>query len=167
MSLVILAYDLVAIPLQFFEQPENRTQTIVNLVTTSLWTADIFVSFFNGYHVGGLIEMRPSQAALHYLRTWFPIDITVVTVDWVVIYTLGVSDSVSLFRLNKTLRIMRILRLLRLLRVLKGLNLVSDLSDKIQSEEVRRMFWCECLDVCQYSCLFCLCLCLYSPLGSP
>jgi len=44
---------------------------------------------------------------------------------------------VSLFRLNKTLRIVRILRLLRLLRVLKGLNLVSDLSDKIQSEEVQ------------------------------
>lgn len=69
----------------------------MSFLTTAFWTADLGASFISGYHVGGLVEMRPNRVAMHYLRTWFPVDFSVVVVDWAVQVGRGVAERVSLF----------------------------------------------------------------------
>jgi len=140
LSISVMTYDLVTIPLQLLDIPDSPPIYVVSLVATIFWSLDILLSFFSGYHAGGLIEMRPKQVALRYARTWFPIDIVVVAVDWAVfIVDSNAMESLGMIRLNKTLRmvrLLRVLRMLRLLRMLKVMSVVAELHDMIHSEVV-------------------------------
>jgi len=142
LSVLVMGYDLVFIPLQVFETDDAVDAVLpyyeISLLTTLFWSMDLGISFFAGYHKGGLIEMRPKQVAWHYLTTWFPIDIVLATIDWVVIsFDSSQLEGLGLMRLNKTLRIvrvLRVLRLLRLLRMLKVMTVMTELHDMIHSE---------------------------------
>mmetsp|Transcript_79275 Transcript_79275/g.230214 ORF Transcript_79275/g.230214 Transcript_79275/m.230214 type:complete len:787 (+) Transcript_79275:49-2409(+) len=140
LSVAVMAYDLVTIPLQLLDLPDNPVMYTVGMFATIFWTLDICLSFLSGYHAGGLIEMRPKQVAFRYIRTWMPIDVVVVAVDWAVfIVDSNSMESFGMMRLNKTLRIVRILRvlrMLRLLRMLKVMSLIAELHDMIHSEAV-------------------------------
>mmetsp|Transcript_19285 Transcript_19285/g.45031 ORF Transcript_19285/g.45031 Transcript_19285/m.45031 type:complete len:822 (-) Transcript_19285:279-2744(-) len=140
MSMVVMAFDAVTIPLQVFDLKVDGFMDIMSLVTTLFWSVDMALSFFSGYHVDGVVEMRPSFVACNYLRSWFPLDILVLTFDWL---TLLISDtaleSAGILRVTKGLRAARIMRVLRLLRIIKVSAVFNTLADLLPSSEVAQM----------------------------
>merc|ERR1719271_802382 len=122
-----------------FELSKNTFVDVLSYVSTIFWTVDLVFSFFVGYITRGLIEMRPRFIAERYLRTWFPFDICVVTIDWLA-FILKESDEESQYgaiRMSKSLRAARFLRIMRLVRVVKLISLLGEFRDFIHSEVVR------------------------------
>lgn len=137
-SILVLSVDIVMAPMMAFELPESVGLKVLNLTCTGFWTLDIVTSFLTGYHVEGAVEMRPKKVFRNYLKTWFPFDITVVLVDWLLFSsTSNLADIADLFRISKLLRfgrILRVLRLVRLLRLMKLPALLDDVSEYIHND---------------------------------
>merc|ERR1719215_1165266 len=82
--------------------------------------------------------MRPWQIAKRYMGLWFPLDIFVVMVDWVLfLIQSGLTEVIGIARGTKALRLWRLLRLFRLLRVLKVPALLDDLVAYFDSETLQ------------------------------
>ena len=57
------------------------------------------------------------------LRTWFLMDLTVVTVDWILTALAAQAEgagAAGVARLSKTLRLLRFVRLMRMFRIMRG-----------------------------------------------
>eukprot|EP00929_Paragymnodinium_shiwhaense_P004414 TRINITY_DN10532_c0_g1_i3.p1 TRINITY_DN10532_c0_g1~~TRINITY_DN10532_c0_g1_i3.p1 ORF type:complete len:779 (-),score=148.37 TRINITY_DN10532_c0_g1_i3:109-2445(-) len=140
-SVVILAYDILTIPLMVFDIPESRPIELLNQVCTVFWTMDIIISFLSGYHLDGLVELRPSRIGRRYLRTWFPFDVIIILLDWAMyISGAGFANIVGVLRITKVLRIGRVLRLVRLLRVIKMPTFFEALSEWMHNEALYTSF---------------------------
>eukprot|EP00413_Alexandrium_margalefii_P017771 CAMPEP_0204526816 /NCGR_PEP_ID=MMETSP0661-20131031/8642_1 /ASSEMBLY_ACC=CAM_ASM_000606 /TAXON_ID=109239 /ORGANISM="Alexandrium margalefi, Strain AMGDE01CS-322" /LENGTH=500 /DNA_ID=CAMNT_0051532677 /DNA_START=63 /DNA_END=1565 /DNA_ORIENTATION=- len=116
-----------------FAAPVFSFDDFLNYLSAIFWTSDICMSFCTAYHSSaGILETRISAIAVHYLKTWFPIDSSIVAVDWSLIAIVGTGNG--FLRLTKTAsRIMRIARLLRLVKMSKH---VGELMARINSEYV-------------------------------
>lgn len=139
-GMVILAYDLTVFPLNAFSnymELDSPRLWGLGLATTIYWTADMTSSFTLGYHSHGAVIMRPYKVILHYMKTWFPLDLLLVGLDWFLI-VMGRSQQASLLRIGKTMS--RGIRVLRLMRIVKMQSTVTSLVEQIQSERVRTMF---------------------------
>lgn len=115
-TVLVLMYDLVVIPLQAYPLPESRLWKMMEIATTFTWTLDICLTFFKGYEVRGDTEMHPKAIALHYLKTWFGFDISIVGVDWL-LFMLEGGDLVDWLRFSRFRRALRLLRIARLVKV--------------------------------------------------
>ncbi|CAJ1343075.1 unnamed protein product, partial [Effrenium voratum] len=116
-SLFILL-DMVIIPLSIFDIGSHMFFKVQMVVSFVFWLCDMGVSFFSGFHERGRMEMRPAVIARNYMKTMFPLDIFLLSMDVVMFVldaTLG-ADADAL-RTTRILRSLRLLRLLRLLRV--------------------------------------------------
>jgi len=134
-------WDVITIPLQIFELQQTTYLDTMDWMTTIFWTCDMPGSFFVGFHVGAIVEMRPKLIAARYLKTWFGLDISIVVLDWaLMVATLDTFKSMGILRIGKGLRIVRVLRILRLLRLAKVMHLIKlqwdEMSEIIQSESV-------------------------------
>jgi len=122
-GMLFLGYDLLAIPWQVFDPPENTLYYIMTWSSTIFWTLDIGVSFTAGYHQEGVVEMRPRWIAKHYMKGGFAFDFFVVSIDYLISMAriLGTffleGTSVSYMRFAKIVKFFRLLRLVRLLKV--------------------------------------------------
>lgn len=112
-SLVLILWDVFAIPLQAFTVPENFFISALEWIATLFWTLDMILMFRTGYIRGATVEMRPKQIAKHYARTWLVVDLLIVTVEWVSRFS-GIAGSASLLRSSRLLKTVRFLKLLRL-----------------------------------------------------
>merc|ERR1719498_1010579 len=108
-----------------FDLPFETFMDVISYIISTFWTIDLVLNFFTGFHLkGGNLELRLRKTAQLYLKTWFPVDMTLIAIDWVVIVmdqTVLVPDGegrsgTSSARLMKSVRAMRILRSIRLLR---------------------------------------------------
>lgn len=87
--------------------------------------------------------MRPQPIAIHYMCTWFPLDILLVSTDWIVqIVSAGQNESMNaqgakLSKVGRTMRGLRILRSLRLLRILKMRHILNELQDTVNNEYIQ------------------------------
>lgn len=124
MALLMLASDLVTVPLQLFEPPANSVESVLEIVTLIFWNLDIFANFFVGYYEQGAAVMSPRRIALQYLRSWFLLDLTLVTVDWVLICFVSVG-AVGGSRAGRAMKVLRAMRYLRLLRLLKTKHMLA------------------------------------------
>jgi len=115
-SCTMILYDIVVIPLQVFD-PEHGLLRIMDWITAIIWTFDMGMSVVRGNDVGGVVEMRPSKILRMYLRTWFPLDVTLNSADWLVIASGG--QELGFLRVVRGRNLLRFLRIVRLLRVLK------------------------------------------------
>lgn len=130
LSMILVLYDVIVLPLHFLELPEDDPfLSTMAWITRLFWTLDMFVSICSGYiQNNGDMVLRPKLIVLHYLKTWFLLDIFVVTIDWVELW--GGSSSASSTsdaaraRFIRGSRGFRALRMLRLLRILRVRNLV-------------------------------------------
>jgi len=119
-GMLCIAYDMVMIPLGFFDVPSSTGTIGLGLCVTCFWTFDIFFRFFVGYNkANGLVERRFCRIACRYLRTWFTLDMGLVVVDWLVFLGESGADTLGLMRLGKTLRTARSLKLMRQARLLR------------------------------------------------
>lgn len=128
-SMILVLYDVIVLPLNFLDLPENNSFLIsMEWITRIFWTLDILVSFCSGYiQINGDMVLRPKLIVLHYFKTWFALDFFVVTIDWLETFvgsSAPVASDGSGTRLIRGSRGFRALRMVRLLRVLRVRNLV-------------------------------------------
>mmetsp|Transcript_79302 Transcript_79302/g.190323 ORF Transcript_79302/g.190323 Transcript_79302/m.190323 type:complete len:786 (+) Transcript_79302:37-2394(+) len=139
MGMVLLLYDMIAIPISAFDPGSSLFTDIMEWTTQIFWTFDILMSLVTGYVSKGQIVMSPFPIFIHYLKTWFVLDVIVVGPDWFMTFVAlsaagedeGGSTSVS--RLMRSIRVVRTVRLLRLVKLKRILDM---LKDRITSEVV-------------------------------
>eukprot|EP00930_Biecheleria_cincta_P048228 TRINITY_DN33580_c0_g1_i1.p1 TRINITY_DN33580_c0_g1~~TRINITY_DN33580_c0_g1_i1.p1 ORF type:complete len:890 (-),score=121.58 TRINITY_DN33580_c0_g1_i1:85-2754(-) len=135
--IIFTCYDMLVVPLQIFEIPQTFALYVAQIVSLLFWTCDIPLSFLVGFHKLGSVEMRPSEIAKNYLRTWFGFDVSLVMTDLVMLVTEDLgrqADTAGLVRLAKTSRAFRIIRSVRLVRTFRLPVLFAKLEVWIESE---------------------------------
>mmetsp|Transcript_26070 Transcript_26070/g.57426 ORF Transcript_26070/g.57426 Transcript_26070/m.57426 type:complete len:880 (+) Transcript_26070:138-2777(+) len=130
---LMVSYDIVMIPLHVFSLPPTSWAKIMAVCTAAFWTADIFFTFVVGYHLGGTTEMRPLKIAEHYMRTFFALDLIVVSLDWVNAY-LAYEQGENLMFAMMVPRLLRVMKVARLFRIMKVAALVEQTRFFIHSE---------------------------------
>mmetsp|Transcript_46109 Transcript_46109/g.132849 ORF Transcript_46109/g.132849 Transcript_46109/m.132849 type:complete len:756 (+) Transcript_46109:80-2347(+) len=146
-SSLIIGYDLVYIPFDLggFELPDAEgIFEVIDRCTACFWVLDIFMSFFTGYHTGGLVEMRADKIARAYAKGWLGFDLFVVTMDWVFIFLGGTT----VLRIGKSKRLLRLIRTLRLVRSVKMTVKLAHLMDDLRSEGLRILLHTMSLALC-------------------
>mmetsp|Transcript_97348 Transcript_97348/g.225675 ORF Transcript_97348/g.225675 Transcript_97348/m.225675 type:complete len:800 (+) Transcript_97348:65-2464(+) len=145
LSSMMVFYDVITVPLMVFDDFDTELSKLTGSggftitaawVITVFWTLDFFISFFNGYHNKGMLEMRPARTAFHYVRTWMGFDLVVLLPDWVFL-TLPTGQLVGLLRVTKGVRFMRILRAVRLLRFMRLQRILTHVLEMVNSETLR------------------------------
>ena len=138
----MISLDVVVIPVQLSFEPEDIPLTIVLFwVALVFWTLDMLLSFRTGYYTRGTEELHPRKIAKRYASTWMPLDILIVSSDWLVAASDLSRGGVSLARAGKTIRMLRILRSLRMLRLAKLKKVFNTLQDNITSQYAHIMIY--------------------------
>ncbi|CAK0847705.1 unnamed protein product [Prorocentrum cordatum] len=129
-SCFLLLFDVVVVPWMIaWDVPLLGFQRDMAWVTTLFWTADICASFITTFHQNEndeLIDHIPTIAK-RYLRSYFVIDVIIITGDWV---SLFLSKSAG-WRVARLAKIGRLLRLVVLIRVLKAPAIVKKLGERL------------------------------------
>lgn len=145
MGILLICYDLVFIPLTIFNLPASTFFSTMQWLSLCFWALDIPASFFVGIHVQGTLQMNLGVIARHYLRTFFAMDVSLVSIDICVIaiafLTAGdtggdATDPSGVARVAKSWRMLRILRGLRLIRLIKLPQNLASIMQHIHSERV-------------------------------
>jgi len=133
---MLIAFDLLSIPIQLAFQPEQTSFLKIQFWFALIyWSCDMPMSFRTGYYHRGAEEMRPRKIAKRYLKTWFTFDVFVVSSD--LFSWFGEGDrSPALARLGKSLRMIRLVRSLRLIRLVKLQKVLQNVMDHIDSEHL-------------------------------
>ncbi len=74
----ILMYDVISIPLRFFDPPEHSLTDFMGTVAQVFWSIDLVASFFVGYYNNGNLIMDPVKILKHYAFGWLIFDILIV-----------------------------------------------------------------------------------------
>jgi hypothetical protein len=133
----LIFYDLIMLPLDTFDPPENGFTLAMDWVILCFWTLNVFNSVTVGYLQHGVVVSSPRRIALKYFKTWFILDVIVLAPDWIFtivdLVTEQASENGDVVRL---LRVMRFMRTIRLLRLLKLRKVFETLNDMIDSEYI-------------------------------
>lgn len=136
-SILFVFYDLVMIPLQFFSLRETTTMKFFTWTTRLWWTFDMAMSAFTGFVTeDGSYDMKFQNIWKRYLRSWFCLDLFVVTNDWSELFLSDVASGMGLARFVKVSRIVRGMRMLRLLRLARMSNVLNRLIEQIDSQSL-------------------------------
>mmetsp|Transcript_118053 Transcript_118053/g.220636 ORF Transcript_118053/g.220636 Transcript_118053/m.220636 type:complete len:914 (+) Transcript_118053:152-2893(+) len=137
MSLILVVYDMIMIPFQLFEPPQNYFIDVCTWTTRLFWTFDMVMSFITGVvTTDGHIEMHLVQIAKRYLKTWFPLDMMIVGSDWVEFFMSDKLSGAGYARAGKVSRAFRIIRMLRLLRLARMREVLGLILERIRSEKM-------------------------------
>jgi len=129
-GMVLISYDLIAIPVHTAFEPEPHVfTTAMGWVTLIFWTLDMVTSIFTGYYQKGALIMDQKRIVVNYLKGWFWVDCIVVVPDWTMKGMGSVTNVAGLGRILRVARVMRVLRLLRLLKLNKLFAIVYDMID--------------------------------------
>jgi len=136
MACLFLMYDLMTIPMSVFKLKETGFSLGMAYVTLVFWTVDILQNLTTGYHDGGVVEMRPKKIAWHYLRTWFSLDLLIVSADWTYEVLKSGGGDLGWLRIGKSVRFFRVLRFIRLLRIWKVLKTINEWTDVVPQQSI-------------------------------
>jgi len=103
----LIVYDLFAISMQVFSPPETGLTIFMQWFILIYWTLNMLVSCMVGYIDKGIFVMVPHKVVLHYLKTWFLIDIIVVGSDWIFSLSESGNSAESSVKLLRSLRLFR------------------------------------------------------------
>lgn len=135
-SLLLIAYDMVMVPLSVFELDTSSFEFPMTVFSASFWTIDFIVAFFVGYYVSGSLELRPHKTALNYVKTWMMADLILLMFEWTDAIISEMPSLPSLIRASRSLRILRFLRSAKLLRAAKLPSFVKSLPFISRSEYI-------------------------------
>lgn len=128
-SLLVVIYDLVAIPLLFFDPEDSRYTVFLSWTVRIFWTVDMPLSFITGFVTpDGNVEMNLTIITMRYSKSWFVLDALMVGSDWAELLSSAVQGAsyVQMGRASRAFRILRLLRLLRLLRMQETFSLIAE-----------------------------------------
>jgi len=116
--------------------PDHPALPAMQWASQIFWTLDMVLSFFTGYYVGTVLEMRPSKVCANYIKSWFVIDAAITLPLWL---PLMLDDGVVSAKAGqglKTAKYIKMLRLLRLARLVKFMHVLGETLDLINSPSV-------------------------------
>mmetsp|Transcript_85586 Transcript_85586/g.163724 ORF Transcript_85586/g.163724 Transcript_85586/m.163724 type:complete len:800 (-) Transcript_85586:93-2492(-) len=135
LSGVIIAQDLVLFPVSFlFEVDSLVWFSSMSWISTLFWSLDMPVSFLSGYYANGVVEMRPSRVACHYMKSFFILDFMILMSDWFTLLMAAMFEKNSLLRVSRTMKYYRFLRIVRMLRLMKIFILLKSYVDGYATE---------------------------------
>ncbi|CAJ1345177.1 unnamed protein product, partial [Effrenium voratum] len=145
LGLFLVIWDIFAIPMNAFESTDVFALYMMSFISTLFWTIDFPTNFFNGFYRAGVMVTNPRDIACQYLRTWFSIDLGVLTLDWFFIAfdlsfsTMSDEDAAgnNYFRIARMSRGLRVLRILRLVRLAKLFPKFHSAFVVVQSDFIR------------------------------
>eukprot|EP00929_Paragymnodinium_shiwhaense_P006754 TRINITY_DN110714_c0_g1_i1.p1 TRINITY_DN110714_c0_g1~~TRINITY_DN110714_c0_g1_i1.p1 ORF type:complete len:882 (-),score=186.40 TRINITY_DN110714_c0_g1_i1:99-2744(-) len=136
-SLVLLIYEGITIPLQFFDLPANVIFKTIDWTSLIFWSLDMIQSLRTGYiSANGDLVMQPSRILRHYVRTWLLLDILIVSLSWMEVVQEASSSADDVLQLGKASRFSRALRMVRLMRLLRVRKVVTLFIERIRSERL-------------------------------
>jgi hypothetical protein len=136
MSLALVIYDMITIPLYFLDLPSYVFMTAMAWTTRLFWTLDVSANFMTGFVApDGEIDLRPPMIARRYLKTWFGIDFVLILVDYLELLW-SKAGGLGYARIAKSSRVFRIIRMIRLLRVFKLHTSMKALLERIKLHRV-------------------------------
>lgn len=134
--MVLIVYDVVVVPLDIFNLPENWFLTTARWIIRLYWLCDLWLCFTTGYiRPTGTIQMQVQRVAIHYLKTWFTLDIMCIVCDWLPLFSEPRTQDG--FRGMHVSRSLTLLRVIRLARLSKAPELEAYISEHISSERFR------------------------------
>lgn len=138
-SLALVIYDIIFIPMQLLEPPESVFTRAMEWVTRMFWTGDMAASLLTGFTTtDGFIEMRRWPILKRYMRTWLGLDLMIVGVDWMEILW-NAAAGAGYGRIARASRAFRIIRMIRLLRLLRLKDLIIMMFEYARSESIKEM----------------------------
>lgn len=117
LTVLALVWDIIAIPMEFFDLPNMVLLSVAEWVTIFFWSVDIAFSFITGIYRKGVLVMEPKVVAMAYLRSWFSMDLLLVSFDWLAMATANQqADQMDedAYRVVWALRLLRLFRIVRL-----------------------------------------------------
>eukprot|EP00931_Biecheleriopsis_adriatica_P047023 TRINITY_DN27079_c0_g1_i1.p1 TRINITY_DN27079_c0_g1~~TRINITY_DN27079_c0_g1_i1.p1 ORF type:complete len:785 (+),score=126.74 TRINITY_DN27079_c0_g1_i1:38-2356(+) len=138
-AMLLIAVEVVVFPLSAFDSVLSDMDSAgfvsFDWFSACFWLVDIPSQFFAGYNTSeAKVEMRFSRTSKKYLKSWFLIDVIIVTFDFIALKGYYDSSLAGALRISKGARGLRILRALRLLRAVKLMSLLQYASDGVHSE---------------------------------
>lgn len=131
-SLAMVIYDMILIPLIVFQLPESLFLATMEWCTRVFWTFDIVWSCCTGITMpDGSIEYRPAFILKRYAKTWLGLDLFIVGSDW-----MGLLFSSGGIGFSRLARVSRIVRVVRLLRMVRMQEVISNITERIQSDKI-------------------------------
>lgn len=132
---IFVLYDCFMIPLRVFNPPVTPMVVTTEWLGLLYWTFNIPVTLTLGYVVDGQAIMDPYRIWIHYLKTWFVVDATVLPFDWTfAIIDLVAEENSGDGDVVKLLRAFRLVRTARLIRLLKLKWILEAIDDIFESE---------------------------------
>lgn len=140
LALIILAIEVIAFPLSAFEAIEvlmtsEPTFIVMDWISACFWLTDMPLQLFAGYNtIEGKIEKRFSYTALRYLKSWFCLDLLIVSLDWASLVGHYDAEFLEALRVGKTVRGIRIVRGVRILRLAKVAPMLQNVADSLYGD---------------------------------
>ncbi len=111
---IVLIYSAVVLPYRIaFVEVDSWQMTMLDIIFDSLFTIDIFLSFFSAYvdNEDNVVKNR-KKIVINYLKTWFIIDlVSVVPISYLIPQN---SPTQNINQLSRIARIPKIYRLVKL-----------------------------------------------------
>lgn len=118
LTVLALVWDIIVIPMEFFDLPSTVLLSVAEWVTIFFWSVDIAFSFITGIYRKGVLVMEPKVVAMAYLRSWFLMDLILVSFDWLAMSTAHPHSQTDQMD-EDAYRVVWALRLLRLFRIVR------------------------------------------------
>eukprot|EP00435_Cladocopium_sp_Y103_P003328 s686_g1.t1 len=118
-SLLLIAYDMVMVPLSVFELDTSSFEFPMTVFSATFWT-----------------ELRPHKTAMNYVKTWMMADLILLMFEWTDAIISEMPSLPSLIRASRSLRILRFLRSAKLLRAAKLPSFMKSLPFISRSEYI-------------------------------
>eukprot|EP00930_Biecheleria_cincta_P051661 TRINITY_DN3686_c0_g1_i1.p1 TRINITY_DN3686_c0_g1~~TRINITY_DN3686_c0_g1_i1.p1 ORF type:complete len:814 (+),score=108.46 TRINITY_DN3686_c0_g1_i1:37-2442(+) len=133
---VMMAFDVAVMPLESFDLSAAAFFTNAEIASTSTWLCDMILTFLRAFpRVNGQDEDRHSIIALKYVRSWFTIDLSLVSIG----LALVVLEGSPWMKYVSVLRLLRMLRMLRLLRIVRMISRIKVLTTMLNAFSIYRM----------------------------
>eukprot|EP00928_Gymnodinium_smaydae_P066482 TRINITY_DN4948_c0_g3_i1.p1 TRINITY_DN4948_c0_g3~~TRINITY_DN4948_c0_g3_i1.p1 ORF type:complete len:836 (+),score=139.09 TRINITY_DN4948_c0_g3_i1:147-2654(+) len=134
-SIVLLVYDILAIPLFVFDLPYSFGLDVIDKLILLFWTLDIPMSCFTGVYVQTALVLDVPSIVRNYAKTWFLFDVIVLLPDWLLVFIDGTAtaNSIGMARAARGMRYAKYLRLLRLLRVIKAERTFKEMQNRLNN----------------------------------
>jgi len=139
---VVLLHDILVVPfILAWNVPPSQTLFVFESVAAFYWSIDFVLNFLVGFYFKGELQMAFKDIITHYFRTWFCLDIFLLSADYM---TLGLSypqvgernPSGNVFQIVRSIRILKLLRLIRFGSVV---NKLAEISKKASAAQMAKI----------------------------
>mmetsp|Transcript_43785 Transcript_43785/g.103481 ORF Transcript_43785/g.103481 Transcript_43785/m.103481 type:complete len:869 (-) Transcript_43785:163-2769(-) len=114
-GLIFIVYDAVAIPMYAADMREDPRHVAMPYACAVFWLLDIVMSCRTGFFDGLRYERGMRACMLHYFRTWFAFDVTLLVPEWcLALLAIGGDYSTWFDYLHKVLWVCPLLRIAKL-----------------------------------------------------